>query len=59
MIIILQLIVAQKLIRIPENNVLNFETIPSTYTYIPKYSFGTNNGDGKDWQIWAFSGSNV
>ena len=35
------------------------ETIPSTYTYIPKYSFGTNNGDGKDWQIWAFSGSNV
>lgn len=47
------------LIRIPENNVLNFETIPSTYTYIPKYSFGTNNGDGKDWQIWAFSGSNV
>ena len=47
------------LIRIPENNVLNFETIPSTYTYIPKYSFGTNNGDGNNWQVWAFNGSNV
>ena len=31
----------------------------STYKYIPKYSFGTNNGDGHDWQVWQFSGSNV
>jgi hypothetical protein len=33
--------------------------IPSTYTYIPKYSFGTNNGDGRDWQAWSFNGSNI
>ena len=46
-------------IRIPENGVLNFGVIPSTYTYIPKYSFGTNNGDDRDWQVWAFNGSNV
>jgi len=48
-------------IRIPvnEDENLSFETIPSTYTYIPKYSFGTNNGDGKDWQVWAFTGSNI
>ena len=27
--------------------------------YISKYSFGKNNGDGKNWQVWAFNGSNV
>ncbi|MEI6581185.1 MAG: immunoglobulin-like domain-containing protein [bacterium] len=30
-----------------------------TYKYIPKYSFGSNNGDGNDWQVWSFNGSNV
>ena len=29
----------------------------STYVYIPKYSFGANNGDGRNWEIWAFNGS--
>jgi hypothetical protein len=35
---------------------------PSTsfeYTYIPKYKFGTDNGDGNNWQVWIFNGSNV
>jgi hypothetical protein len=46
-------------IRIPENDTLDFGIIPSTYTYLPKDSFGTNNGDGNNWQVWVFSGSNV
>lgn len=29
------------------------------YVYVPRNTFGTNNGDGNDWQIWAFDGSNV
>lgn len=47
------------LMRIPENSALSFSVIPSTYTYIPKYSFGTNNGDGNNWQAWSFNGSMV
>ncbi len=31
----------------------------STYVYIPKNTFGTNNGDGNDWQVWTFSGSYI
>ncbi len=31
----------------------------STYVYVPKYSFGRNNGDGNDWQVWSFNGSNI
>ncbi len=27
--------------------------------YIPKYKFGSDNGDGNDWQVWAFNGSNI
>lgn len=27
--------------------------------YIPNYTFGTGNGDGRDWQIWYFNGSAV
>ena len=45
--------------QIPENNHLKFSVIPSTYIYIPKYSFGVGNGDGHDWQVWTFNGSNV
>lgn len=44
--------------RVPEND-LRFTVIPSTYKYIPKYNFGTENGDGNDWQFWAFNGSAV
>jgi len=50
---------AGNLMRIPENTPFHFGVIPSTYTYIPKYSFGTNNGDGNNWQIWSFNGSNI
>ena len=46
-------------IRIPEDGALRFTVVPSTLTYIPQYTFGTNNGDGNNWQIWAFNGSNV
>ncbi|MFA6325210.1 MAG: DUF5011 domain-containing protein [Candidatus Paceibacterota bacterium] len=46
-------------IRIPEDGYLRFTVVPSTFTYIPQYSFGTNNGDGNNWQIWAFNGSNI
>ncbi len=31
----------------------------STYVYIPKFSFGTENGDGNDWQAWWFNGSEL
>ncbi|MFA6271349.1 MAG: hypothetical protein WC657_09185, partial [Candidatus Paceibacterota bacterium] len=31
----------------------------ATYKYVPKYKFGKNNGDTRDWQIWSFNGSNV
>ena len=31
----------------------------SSYVYIPKYKFGTENGDGNDWQVWSFNGSNI
>ncbi len=44
---------------IKDDSNLRFGVIPSTYTYIPKYSFGVNNGDGNDWQVWAFNGSNI
>ena len=50
---------AGDLIRVPEITSLHFGVIPSTYMYIPKYSFGTNNGDGNNWQIWSFNGSNI
>ena len=46
-----------KSIRFPEEDNLNFAVIPSTYKYLPKYSFGTNNGDGNNWQAWFFNGS--
>jgi hypothetical protein len=46
-------------IRIPENDPLYFGVIPSTYTYIPKDSFGAGNGDGNDWEVWTFAGSDV
>ena len=46
-------------IRLPESGVYRFQAIPSTYTYIPKYTFGTGNGDGNDWQAWGFNGSSV
>ena len=29
------------------------------YTYPSIYTFGTGNGDGRDWKVWAFNGSNV
>ena len=38
---------------------LRFATIPSTYMYKSTYTFGANNGDGNDWQVWSFNGSNV
>jgi hypothetical protein len=44
---------------VDENNSLRFSAIPSNYTYIPQYSFGINNGDGRDWQVWSFNGSNA
>lgn len=46
-------------LRVPENGMLDFGVIPSTYTYIPKYKFGTENGDGNDWQAWEFNGSYI
>ena len=45
--------------KIEENSKLRFSAISSTYIYTPKYSFGINNGDDLDWQVWAFNGSNV
>jgi len=42
-----------------DDNLLRFSTINSSYTYLPKYTFGLNNGDEKDWQVWSFNGSNV
>ncbi|MBK5215702.1 MAG: DUF5011 domain-containing protein [Candidatus Pacebacteria bacterium] len=45
--------------KIEDINNFRFSAIDSTYTYIPKSSFGMNNGDGKDWQVWAFNGSNI
>ena len=45
--------------RIPQNDALKFGVVPSAYKYIPKYSFGMNNGDDRDWQVWSFNGSNV
>jgi len=47
------------IVKIEENDNLRFTVIPSNYIYQPKYSFGINNGDGNDWQVWAFNGSNV
>jgi hypothetical protein len=46
-------------LRIPETGTLRFSVIPSTYVYIPHQRFGTDNGDGKDWQVWMFNGSGV
>jgi outer membrane biosynthesis protein TonB len=31
----------------------------SSRVYVPKYTFGTENGDGNNWQVWAFNGSNI
>ncbi len=45
--------------KIEENTNLRFSAIASNYIYIPKASFGVNNGDDKDWQVWSFNGSNV
>ncbi|MCX6754435.1 MAG: DUF5011 domain-containing protein [Candidatus Nomurabacteria bacterium] len=45
--------------KIENDNLFRFSVIPSTYTYIPKSSFGINNGDNNDWQVWSFNGSNV
>ncbi|MFA6258422.1 MAG: hypothetical protein WCX79_01885 [Candidatus Paceibacterota bacterium] len=44
-------------IQIPDNGFLNFETIPSTYTYIP-WSFGMDE-EGRNWQAWVFSASSI
>lgn len=46
-------------LRLPASGVYRFQTIPSTYMYIPKYTFGQENGDGNNWQAWAFNGSTV
>jgi hypothetical protein len=46
-------------LRAPVTGALRFGVVPSTYTYIPKFTFGAGNGDGNDWQIWSFNGSNV
>ncbi len=40
-------------------NNFRFTIIPSTYRFLPKYTFGVNNGDGNDWQVWAFNGSYI
>jgi len=29
------------------------------HIYIPKYTFGTENGDGRDWEAWFFDGSTI
>lgn len=29
----------------------------ASYVYIPKFTFGTENGDSKNWQVWVFDGS--
>ena len=31
----------------------------SSYVYLPKNTFGTDNGDGNDWQVWLFNGSYI
>lgn len=31
----------------------------SSYVYIPKYKFGTENGDGNNWQAWHFNASYI
>lgn len=31
----------------------------TSYKYEAKYSFGSENGDGRQWQVWAFNGSNI
>jgi len=45
--------------KILPSSILKFTVTPSTYTYIPKYTFGAGNGDGNDWQMWVFNGSYV
>jgi len=42
-----------------ELNDHRFYVTPFNYFYVPKYTFGKNNGDGNDWQIWYFNGSNI
>ncbi len=32
---------------------------PEQYFYEAKYSFGSGNGDGHDWQAWIFNGSSA
>ncbi|MBA3733139.1 DUF5011 domain-containing protein [Patescibacteria group bacterium] len=46
-------------IRTPSTGSLRFTVIASTYTYSSKYTFGTDNGDGNDWQAWSFNGSYI
>jgi hypothetical protein len=45
--------------KIEEKDILKFSAFPSSFIYNPKYTFGSNNGDGKDWQVWVFNGSYI
>ncbi|MCX6753790.1 MAG: DUF5011 domain-containing protein [Candidatus Nomurabacteria bacterium] len=42
-----------------ENNNLKITATPATNYYPSKASFGTENGDGKNWQVWIFDKSNI
>ncbi len=45
---------------INENGSLfRFTITPYDHFYIPKYTFGNENGDGNYWQVWIFNGSSI
>ena len=46
-------------IQVGQGKNLKFTVLPSATKYVSKYSFGSGNGDGHDWQVWIFEGSNI
>lgn len=42
-----------------ENDNLKITATPATNYYPSKATFGTDNGDGKNWQVWIFDHSNI
>ena len=42
-----------------ENNNLKITATPATNYYPSKATFGTDNGDGKNWQVWIAGESNI
>lgn len=42
-----------------ENDNLKITATPATNYYPSKATFGTENGDGENWQVWIFDHSNI